>query len=141
MNVVDSSGWLEYFAGGPNARFFSKPIEATAELIVPALSLYEVFTRVLQPHGEGDALQAVAIMQQGRVRRSGFTDRPHGRPHQSGPGPSDGGQRDARDGTGLQRHLLDARRRLRAHAGQTRTIVAVTNLTTPRSSSPRHVPV
>ncbi len=67
MNVVDSSGWLEYFADGPNAGFFAKAIEGTSELVVPTLSLYEVFKRVLQQRGEGDALQAVAIMQQGRV--------------------------------------------------------------------------
>lgn len=67
MNVVDSSGWLEYFAGGPNANFFSKPIEATAQLVVPTLSLYEVFKKIAQQRGEGDALQAIAIMQQGTV--------------------------------------------------------------------------
>ena len=67
MNVVDSSGWLEYFAGGPNANFFAKPIEATADLVVPTLSLYEVFKRIAQQRGEGDALQAVAVMQQGTV--------------------------------------------------------------------------
>lgn len=67
MNIVDSSGWLEYFAGGPNADFFSGAIEATAELLVPVASLYEVFKRVMQQRGEGDALQAVALMQQGRV--------------------------------------------------------------------------
>lgn len=67
MNVVDSSGWLEYFADGPNAVFFSSAIEATAELLVPAVSLYEVFKHVMQQRGEGDALQAVALMQQGRV--------------------------------------------------------------------------
>jgi predicted nucleic acid-binding protein len=67
MNVVDSSGWLEYFADGPNAGFFAKAIEATADLIVPTLSLCEVFKRVLQQRGEGEALQAVALMQQGTV--------------------------------------------------------------------------
>ena len=67
MNVVGSSGWLEYFADGPNAGFFSKAIEATADLVVPTLSLYEVFKRVLQQRGEGEALQAVAVMQQGSV--------------------------------------------------------------------------
>ncbi len=65
MNVVDSSGWLEYFAAGPNAKYFADPIEATAELVVPTVSLYEVFKRVLQQRGEGEALQAVATMQQG----------------------------------------------------------------------------
>jgi predicted nucleic acid-binding protein len=65
MNLVDSSGWLEYFADGPNADFFAPAIENVAELIVPSISLYEVFKRVLQQRGEGDALQAVAIMMQG----------------------------------------------------------------------------
>jgi|ERR1700693_432813 len=46
MNVVDSSGWLEYFADGPNAAEFAKPIEATRSLLVPTLSLFEVFKRV-----------------------------------------------------------------------------------------------
>ena len=67
MNVVDSSAWLEYFAAGPNASFFAPAIERTRDLIVPSLSLYEVFKRVLQQRSENDALQAVAVMQQGRV--------------------------------------------------------------------------
>jgi predicted nucleic acid-binding protein len=67
VNVVDSSGWLEYFADGPNADFFAKSIVATADLIVPTLSLYEVFKRVLQQRGEDEALQTVALMQQGMI--------------------------------------------------------------------------
>ncbi|MGH9904089.1 MAG: type II toxin-antitoxin system VapC family toxin [Pyrinomonadaceae bacterium] len=67
MNVVDSSAWLEYFANGPNAKFFTTAIEATKELLVPTLSLYEVFKRVLQQLGEGAALQAAALMQQGHL--------------------------------------------------------------------------
>jgi len=67
VNVVDSSGWLEYFADGPNADFFAPAIENTPELLVPSISLYEVFKRVLQQRGEGDALQAVAVMMQGKV--------------------------------------------------------------------------
>jgi predicted nucleic acid-binding protein len=67
MNVVDSSGWLEYFADGPHADFFAPAIENVTELIVPSISLYEVFKRILQQRSEGDALQAVAVMQQGLV--------------------------------------------------------------------------
>ena len=67
MNVVDSSGWLEYFADGPNADFFAKPITDTARLIVPTISVLEVFKRVLQQRGEDAALQAVAHMRQGDV--------------------------------------------------------------------------
>ena len=67
MNVVDSSGWLEYLADGSNADFFAKAIITTAELVVPTLSLYEVFKKVLQQRDEDDALQAVALMQQGTI--------------------------------------------------------------------------
>jgi predicted nucleic acid-binding protein len=67
MNVVDSSAWLEYFGDGSNAAFFAKAIENTSELIVPALSVFEVFKRVMQQRGETPALQAVALMQQGRI--------------------------------------------------------------------------
>ena len=67
MNVIDSSGWLEYFAGGPNAAFFSRPLQNTTELIVPSISIYEVFKTVLRQRNESDALQAVALMMQGSV--------------------------------------------------------------------------
>jgi predicted nucleic acid-binding protein len=67
MNVVDSSGWLEYFADGPNAAAFAKPIEATRSLLVPTLSLFEVFKRVTQQRSEDDALRAIAVMEQGKV--------------------------------------------------------------------------
>ncbi len=67
MNVVDSSAWLEYFADGPNAANFAKPIEATRSLIVPTLSLFEVFKRVSQQRSEDEALRAIAVMEQGRI--------------------------------------------------------------------------
>jgi predicted nucleic acid-binding protein len=67
MNIVDSSGWLEYFANGLNADFFAPAIEDISQLIVPVVSIYEVFKRVLQQKGEGDALQAIAVMCQGKV--------------------------------------------------------------------------
>lgn len=67
MNVVDSSGWLEFFADGPNAAFFERAILDTDELVVPTISLLEVFKRVLQQRGENAALQTVAQMRQGRV--------------------------------------------------------------------------
>lgn len=67
MNVVDSSGWLEYFADGPNADRFASAIQNTRELIVPTLSLYEVFKRVSQQRSRSAALRAIAMMQQGRV--------------------------------------------------------------------------
>ncbi len=67
MNVVDSSGWLEYFADGPAAGFFAAAIEDTAALVVPTISVYEVFKRIVQQRDEGAALNAIALMQQGTV--------------------------------------------------------------------------
>ena len=67
MNIVDSSGWLEYFADGRNASFFEAPIMKVAKLVVSSVSLYEVFKRVYQQRGESEALVAVALMQQGSV--------------------------------------------------------------------------
>ncbi|MCL6613619.1 MAG: type II toxin-antitoxin system VapC family toxin [Firmicutes bacterium] len=67
MNVVDSSGWLEYFADGPNAEFFAPVIQEPEELLVPSISVYEVFKRILQQRDESQALRAVAIMAQGRI--------------------------------------------------------------------------
>lgn len=67
MNVVDSSGWLEYFADGSNAGFFARAIQDPAELIVPPLSIYEVFKRVLQQRDESEALRAIAVMLQATV--------------------------------------------------------------------------
>jgi predicted nucleic acid-binding protein len=67
VNVVDSSGWLEYVANGNNSEFFAAPIEDTPNLLVPTISILEVFKWVLRERGEADALQAVALMQQGEV--------------------------------------------------------------------------
>ena len=67
MNVVDSSGWLEYLADGPNAGFFAAALEDTGGLLVPTISVYEVFRRVLVQRGEPAALQAAALMYQGRL--------------------------------------------------------------------------
>ena len=67
MNVVDSSAWLAYFADEHNAQHFANVIEAPDSLIVPSITLLEVFKKVAQQRGEGVALQYVAVMQQGRV--------------------------------------------------------------------------
>ena len=67
MNVVDSSGWLEYFAGGPNAEFFAPAIEDVDQLTVPTISIYEVFKRILQQASESEALRAVGFMRLGEL--------------------------------------------------------------------------
>lgn len=67
MNIVDSSGWLEFFAGGPNAEHFSLPLSDASTLIVQSISIYEVFKVILRESEENEALQAVAAMQKGKV--------------------------------------------------------------------------
>lgn len=67
MNLVDSSGWLEYFAGGKNADNFSKPLNDLTNLFVPTICLYEVFKVILRESGEDNALQAIAVMKQAKI--------------------------------------------------------------------------
>jgi len=67
MNIVDSSGWLEYFAQGANAGLFAPVILETEVLIVPTICMYEVFKRMLIQRGEEDALQAIGVMSLGVI--------------------------------------------------------------------------
>ena len=67
MNIVDSSGWLSYFADEPNAENFLSPLNDTASLVVPTVTIYEVFKVVLRESSENEALQAVVAMRNGTV--------------------------------------------------------------------------
>lgn len=67
LNLVDSSGWIEYFTAGSGADFFAPAVEDTDRLVVASLSVLEVFCWVQREKSEGAALQAAALMQQGRM--------------------------------------------------------------------------
>lgn len=67
MNLVDSSGWLEYFSNGSQTQFFKKAIEETKNLIVPSICIYEVFKKTLQSFEEKKALEIVAVMRTAKV--------------------------------------------------------------------------
>ncbi len=67
MNVVDSSAWMSYFAGDKNAGAFAKPIEMLEALIVPSITIAEVFKNILRQLGDEQAIEAIAHMEQGRV--------------------------------------------------------------------------
>jgi predicted nucleic acid-binding protein len=67
VNVVDSSAWLEYFAGTAAAASFAPAIEDSRHLVVPVITITEVFKRILQQRDETSALRAIAVMQQGEV--------------------------------------------------------------------------
>lgn len=67
MNLVDTSGWIEYFFDEPNAAYFSNPIESSKDLVVPVICLYEVFKKINLVADEARALQAISQMKQGLV--------------------------------------------------------------------------
>lgn len=67
MNVVDSSGWLSYFTSEKNSRYFAEPIGRLQELLVPSITLTEVFKVIMRRRGEDAALKAVTHMEQGKV--------------------------------------------------------------------------
>ena len=66
LNLVDSAGWIEFFTDGPNAGMFADPLSDASRLVVPTVSVYEVFRVVLRRRGEDDALRAAALMSRGR---------------------------------------------------------------------------
>ncbi len=67
MNVVDSSGWLEYFADGANADFFALPIEDPDNLVTPTICIFEVFKRMLLDFGDERALDGIGIMSENKI--------------------------------------------------------------------------
>ena len=67
MNLVDSSGWLEYFTDGKNAEHFAPVLSEIERLIVSTVNIYEVYKKVISEMDEDNALQAVAMMQQAKV--------------------------------------------------------------------------
>jgi predicted nucleic acid-binding protein len=67
MNIVDSSGWIEYIADDTNANFFEPPIVDSGKLLIPTICVYEVFKRVLQEFGEERALDTMGIMSLGTI--------------------------------------------------------------------------
>ena len=67
MNLVDSCGWLEYLAEGPNASFFAEPLEDLESLIVPSICILEVSKKILQQRSRTEALEVATAMQQGKV--------------------------------------------------------------------------
>ena len=67
MNVVDSSGWLEYFGKAENSQFFAPVIQKTDILIVPTISVYEVYKKIALQCDEEEALSAIGWMSTGKI--------------------------------------------------------------------------
>ena len=61
MNVVVTSGWLEYFANGSNADFFALAITDEPNLVMPTICMFEVFNQLSLQRGNESALQAMGI--------------------------------------------------------------------------------
>src|SRR5947209_6539632 len=67
MNLVDSSGWIEYFFDRPNADFFDRAIRDTSNLLVPTICLCEVIRYITRATNREAAQEAAAQMQRATV--------------------------------------------------------------------------
>ena len=67
MNIADSSCWLEYLMGTEIGATVAPVIENPAELIVPTITLYEVYKKLLAEKSEEYALNVISYMQTGKV--------------------------------------------------------------------------
>ena len=72
MILLDSSGWLEFFADGPLASEFESRLKHPAQILTPAVALYEVYKWIKRERTEEEALAAVAAMQKTKI--VGLTD-------------------------------------------------------------------
>ena len=67
MNMVDSSGWIEFFQAGTNGLVFKPVIELRDQLLVPTIALFEVH-KVLSRSLPSDLVdRCLAVMRLGRV--------------------------------------------------------------------------
>ncbi len=67
MNAVDSCGWLEFLADGPNAAFFEPALTDEDHPVVPAITLFEVARVLIRQRGPAAAETALGFMVRGRV--------------------------------------------------------------------------
>lgn len=67
LQVVDSSGWIEVLTNGPQAERFLEVLDDEKSLIVPSITIFEVFKWILREHSEAQAIQAIAVMQRGKI--------------------------------------------------------------------------
>jgi toxin FitB len=67
MNIVDSSGWIEYFFDTPRADLFATAIEGVTKLLVPVVSIYEVHKVLSRKLPAGAVQSCLDVMRQGLV--------------------------------------------------------------------------
>jgi toxin FitB len=67
MNLIDSSGWLEYFADGKNSDFFAFPIEDISKVVVSTINLFEVYKKILFERDEQNAMAAISFMAKANI--------------------------------------------------------------------------
>ena len=67
MIVVDSSGWIEFFADGPYAEEFASRLRQPTKVLTPTVAIYEVYKWIKRERSEDEALEAVATMKKTTV--------------------------------------------------------------------------
>jgi toxin FitB len=67
LTLIDSSGWLEFFTDGPLAEKYASYLSDLAQILTPAVVLYEVYKRIRRERGEEDALVVAAQLQKTQI--------------------------------------------------------------------------
>lgn len=67
MNIVDSSGWIEFFTAGTNGLVFKAVIEQRDKLLVPTINIFEVHKVLSRKLPAGAVQSCLDVMRQGRV--------------------------------------------------------------------------
>ena len=69
MILIDSYGWIEYFADGPLAESYAAFIEKadTEKTVTPTIVIYEVYRKIKSMRGEQKALEAYAQMSRTKI--------------------------------------------------------------------------
>ena len=69
MILIDSYGWIEYFAEGPLANSYAAFIEKADEkqTVTPSIVVYEVYKKIKSANGEEMALEAYAQMSRTKI--------------------------------------------------------------------------
>jgi predicted nucleic acid-binding protein len=67
MQLVDSSGWIEFFTGGPLADEYARHLKDLDLVVTPTIVLYEVYKKIKREKTEEEALSAVSLMNRTKV--------------------------------------------------------------------------
>ena len=67
MNLIDSSGWIEFFSEGPRVSEYANYLKDLSQIVTPTIVLYEVYKKIKKDRTEEEALLAVSFMKKTQI--------------------------------------------------------------------------